>query len=197
MIPTHLLGLVGTPGAGKSHAADYIIEQYGGEHIKFSEYLSHVLHRMSLAKSRENMIKLSVILRKEFGEDIFSHAVAADALQSDRDVVLIDGIRRVEDLAAFKALPNFKLIAINADPNVRYERIRGRKEKTDDSEITWEQFLKTEQAPTEVTIPETMTYANFTIMNNGSVEDYEKQIDDIMKELDIKKRKSFVKLQHG
>jgi dephospho-CoA kinase len=185
MSPTRIIGLVGTAGAGKSHAADYIMKRYGGEHIKFSDCLSHILDKLALKKSRDNMIKLSVILRKEFGEDIMSHAVAADALTSGEPIVLIDGIRRVEDLAAFRALPNFTLLAINADPKIRFERERKRREKTDDAELTWEKFQEIERAPTEVTIPEVMAYANDTIVNEGTREEYERKIDEIMAELGI------------
>lgn len=187
-VPTYLIGLVGTPGTGKSYASEYIMERYGGEHIKFSDCLAHILHKLSLEKSRENMIKLSVILRKEFGEDIMSHAVASDALTSKQSIVLIDGIRRVEDLAAFKALPSFKLIAINADPKIRFKRIKDRREKSDDAELTWEEFQQTERAPTEVTIPEVMTHADYVIMNEGTKEDYEKKIDDIIADLDVPKK---------
>ncbi len=188
MPPTHLIGLVGTPGSGKSYASEYILKHYGGEHIKFSDSLTHIIKKLSLEKSRENMIKLSVILRKEFGEDIMSHAVASDALTSKEPIVLIDGIRRVEDLAAFRALPSFKIIAVNADPKIRFERQTKRHEKTDDSELTWEKFQKVEEAPTEVTIPEVMAYANYTIMNEGSREEYEQKIDEIMAELGIPKK---------
>lgn len=186
--PEHIIGIIGTAGAGKSYASTYIVEQYDAEKITFSDYLTHVLQKMALDRSRENMIKLSVILRKEFGEEILSHAVAADALRSPKRIVLIDGIRRVEDLAAFKSLPNFTFIAVDADPKLRFERMKGRHEKTDDAEMTWEAFQKTAQAPTEVTIPETMKYADYTIMNDGTLEEYQEALDDIMKRLGIEKK---------
>lgn len=182
-----ILGLVGTPGSGKSAVAEYIIANYGGEQFRFSDYLSHVLKKMNLEKSRENMIKLSVILRKEFGEDLFSHAVASDAVRSDSGLVLVDGIRRPEDLAAFRPLPNFQLIAVNADAKLRYERMKNRGEKTGETNMTWEEFETTEKAPTEITIPETMTFANHVVMNDGSVEELHAKIDDIMKVIGLKK----------
>lgn len=188
MNPTHLIGLIGTPGAGKSFASKYIMKAYGGEHIKISDCLAHILHKLSLEKSRDNLVKLSVILRKEFGEDVMSHAVASDALTSKESIVLIDGIRRVGDLAAFKALLNFKLVAINADPKIRFEREKNRREKTDDAELTWEKFQEIERAPTEVTIPEVMAHAHYTIMNEGTREEYESKIDEIMADLDISKK---------
>lgn len=183
-----IIGLVGTPGAGKSAVTDYIIQTYGGSQFRFSDYLSHVLQKMNITKSRENMIKLSVILRKEFGEDLFSHAVASDALRSEDELVLVDGIRRPEDLAAFRPLPNFKLIAVNADAKIRYDRIKHRGEKVGETDMTWEAFETTERAPTEITIPEAMTYADFVIMNDGSVEELHARIDEIMKEIGIAKK---------
>lgn len=188
MNPSCIIGLVGTPGAGKSFIADYILKTYGGEHIKFSEYLSHVLDKMSLQKSRENMIKLSVILRKEFGDELFSHAVASDAVRSEKELVLIDGIRRLGDLDAFTPLPSFKLIAVNADPEIRFERMKHRGEKAGETNMTWEEFQQTEKAPTEITIPETMTRANYVIMNNGTAEEAMQQVDKIMVELGIRKQ---------
>ncbi len=185
-----ILGLVGTPGSGKSAVTDYIIQNYGGSQFRFSDYLSHVLQKMNITKSRENMIKLSVILRKEFGEDLFSHAVASDAIRSEDSLVLVDGIRRPEDLTAFRPLPNFKLIAVNADANIRYERMRHRGEKVGESNMTREEFETTEKAPTEITIPEAMTYADFVVMNDGGLEELHARIDEIMKEIGIEKQPS-------
>ena len=188
MNPSHIIGLVGTPGAGKSFVSDYILENYGGEHVKFSDFLSHVLKKMALEKSRENMIKLSVTLRNEFGDELLSHAVASEAVRSEKDIVLVDGIRRIGDLAAFSPLPAFKLIAINADPKIRYERMKGRGEKAGETNMTWEEFETTEKAPTEITIPETMTRADYSIMNNGTAEELKEEIDKVMKEIGISKK---------
>jgi len=185
--PTFIIGLVGTPGSGKGAVTDYILKNYGGTQFRFSDFLSHVLQKMNLETSRENMIRLSVVLRNEFGDDLLSHAIAAEALRAEMPLVLVDGIRRTGDLAAFRPLPNFRLIAVNADPKLRFERMKHRGEKAGESDMTWEEFLQEEQAPTEVTIPETMTYANHVVMNDGSLEDLHASVDGIMKEIGIEK----------
>jgi len=188
MPQTHIIGIVGMQGAGKSYASEYIRRTYGGDHIKLSDCLSDVLKVLSLKKTRDNQINLSVILRQGFGEDIMSHATAARAKSSEGPVVLIDGIRRVEDLESFKTLPNFMLIAVEADPNVRFERQTMRREKTDDAQLTWEKFQEIEQAPTEVTIPDVLAKADKTITNNGSKEEFEAKTDELMAELGIQKK---------
>ncbi len=187
-MPAHILGIVGTPGSGKSYVTEYIIAHYGGDHFRFSDFLSHVLTKMNLPQTRENMIKLSVCLRAEFGDDLFSHAVASEALRSEADLVLVDGIRRVGDLTAFRPMPNFTLLGVNADEKLRYERMKKRGEKADETEMSWEQFEQEEKAPTEVTIPETMTFANETIMNNGTKEEIDAKIDEVMTKLGFSKK---------
>jgi dephospho-CoA kinase len=186
-MPNHILGIVGTPGSGKSYVTEYIINHYGGDHFRFSDFLSHVLTKMNLPQTRENMIKMSVSLRSEFGDDLFSHAVAAEALRSEADLVLVDGIRRLGDLAAFRPMPNFTLIGVNADAKLRYERMKKRGEKATETNMTWEQFEQEEKAPTEVTIPETMTYANETILNDGTRDELDAKIDGLMKKLGFEK----------
>lgn len=187
-MPNHIIGIVGTQGSGKNYISEYVIAHYGGDHLTFSDFLSHVLAKMNLPKSRENMIKLSVSLRNEFGDDLLSHAIAAEALRSEADLVLVDGIRRLGDLTAFRPMPNFTLIAVNADPKLRFERMKKRGEKAGESDMSWEQFEAEEKAPTEVTIPESMTYANHVIMNDGTKEDLEARIDEVMKAIGIGKK---------
>jgi len=187
-MPKHIIGIVGTQGSGKNYISEYIMSKYGGDHFTFSNFLSHVLAKMNIPKSRENMIKLSVGLRNEFGDDLFSHAIASEALRSEAEIVLIDGIRRVGDLTAFRPMPNFTLIAVNADPKLRFERMKKRGEKAGESDMSWEKFEAEEVAPTEVTIPETMTYANHVIMNDGTKEELEMRIDEVMKEIGIGKK---------
>lgn len=188
MQPNHIIGLIGTNASGKSFLSDYIVQNYGGVHVKFSEYLANVLKAMNMEGSKQNMIKLSIAIRNEFGEETLSHAVANDVEHMDADLVIVDGIRRVGDLARFKAMDQFTLIGIDADPKLRFERMRGRSEKSDDQETTWESFMEKEKAPTEVTIPEVMKLVDHQIDNNGSKTELEQKIDQIMAEIGISKK---------
>ena len=94
--------------------------------------------------------------------------------------MVVDGIRRIEDIIALEPLPQFNLIAIHASPEKRYERMKGRGEKSGESSMTWEQFLAEGQASTEVTIPHVMERARETISNEGTREAFETRIHDLM-----------------
>lgn len=178
-----IIGLVGQAGCGKGTMADLLQTEYGAGYFRFSAILSGILDRLALEKTREHFTALSETLRKTFGEDVLSYAIANEALHAPQDVVILDGIRRVEDIVGLEPLPLFKLVAIDADPKLRYERMKNRGEKASEKNFTWEQFLAEEQLPTEVTIPFVMKRATKTLTNNGSREEFETTVHGFMSEL--------------
>lgn len=185
-MPNLIIGLTGRLGSGKGYAAAYLERRYGGVTFKFSAYLSQALDVMALENSRDNLVKLSEALRREFGEQVLSYALAKDAVASDAPVVVVDGIRRVDDLAALEPLPNFALVAVEATPEIRFKRIAGRGEKTDEQGISYEEFMAQEQRSTEITVPTVMARASHRISNDGTVEELERAVDDLMNSLNTK-----------
>ena len=185
-MPKLIIGLVGQAGCGKGTAADLLRNQYGAGYIRFSGILGQLLDILGIEKSRESLIRISNALRNEFGEDILSYAVERAALNAPEDIVVVDGIRRLEDIVALEPLPHFKLIAIDVSPELRFERMKKRGEKSGESDMSWEQFVKEGNAPTEKTIPSVMKRAWKTIKNEGSREEFESEMHKIMEELGFK-----------
>ncbi|MCE9585839.1 AAA family ATPase [Candidatus Uhrbacteria bacterium] len=182
-MPKLIIGLVGQAGCGKGTAADLLRDKYGAGYIRFSGILGTVLETLGIEKSRENFVKLSNSLRKEYGEDALSYAVEKIALSSPEDIVVIDGIRRPEDIVALEPLPHFKLLSIEVPAELRYERMKKRGEKATEANMTWEQFQKEEKFPTEITIPDVMARAWKAIPNAGTREEFESAVHLAMKEL--------------
>ncbi len=185
-MPKLIIGLVGLPGCGKGTVADILKKEYGADYSRFSAILLDILKRLSLETDREHFTALSESLRKTFGEDVMSYAVERDAATSTQEVVVIDGIRRPEDIVALEPLPIFKLIAVDADAKLRYERMKKRGEKATENDMTWEQFLAEEQLPTEVTIPGVMQRAWKTLKNDGTQEELTAAVHAMMEELGVK-----------
>lgn len=175
-----ILGFTGMIGCGKDTAADYLLNKHGGDKIKFSASLTDVLKRMYLPTERKNYQVLSRVLRESFGQDLLSKIVASDAKESDKELVVIDGIRRPMDIEHLKDVEGFKLIAIEVKQDIRYERVKQRGDKVGESDKTWEDFQKEDLAETEITIPEIMSQASVTIDNNASLEDFYKELDKLI-----------------
>ncbi len=176
-----ILGLVGPMASGKGTVKEYIVKKYKAEDCRFSTILRDLLKRLSLEINRKNMQDISTVLRGHFGEDLLAKVIANDVKAMKSDVVIVDGVRRMADIAYLKELPGFKLVAIDADPKIRYERMKSRNENPGDDQKTLEQFLADHKREADEEIPAVMKRADLTIDNSGSVEELKKQIDNILK----------------
>jgi dephospho-CoA kinase len=165
-----------------------INERYGAALIRYSDILRQILNILAVDATRENMVKLSETLRVTFGEDVFAYAVDLQVRKSGAPLVIVDGIRRIEDIAALQSLPHFRLVEVTASARQRFDRMKQRGEKLKERDMTWDEFVMDEIAPTENSITAIAERAWKVIDNSGTADDLTRQIDDIMAELGIQKK---------
>lgn len=175
-----IVGFTGPIASGKDASKKYLEEKYQGKSFRFSTVMREILSRLSLEINRRNLSDISRCLRETFGEDLFAKTMAKDVMADPTNVIIVDGIRRLADIAYLKDVPGFSLISIDADPKIRHARLINRGENADDSQKTFEQFLADHQLETELSIPAVMAEANFQINNDGDFDDLHRQIDEII-----------------
>lgn len=180
-MPKIILGFTGLIACGKGTAAQYLKEKYAAETFRFSTMLRDVCSRLYMEHSRDNLSGISTVLREFFGQDLMAKVMAKDVENSQAELIVVDGIRRMDDVKYLRALPNFKLVSIESDMKTRYERLLNRGENSDDQNKTWEEFVTDHQLETELTILDTMKVADVVINNDGSLEDLHKQLDELVK----------------
>jgi len=105
-----------------------------------------------------------------------------DAEGDAHDIVIIDGVRRLADIVYLRELPHFKLVYVEADMEIRYERIVKRGENSDDAKKTFEEFKKDHEDESEDQIRELKNYADYVINNDGTYEELHMQVDKIIDE---------------
>jgi len=177
-----IIGLVGPMASGKGTIAEYLKKEKRAEILKFSTPLRDVLERLHADISRINMQNVSKALRESLGQDLLAKVIAGDVENSNEEIVVVDGIRRWDDIKYLKEKKGFILVAIDADVKIRYERLVKRGENEGDSNKTYEEFLSDHEKETELTIPEIMKSADKTIDNNGDLENLYNQINKIINE---------------
>lgn len=178
-----IFGTAGEIASGKDAVGDYLASKHGAVKLRFSQPLRDILDRVHLDQNRENMAKLSLYLRKAFGEDILSKVILAEAEASEADFVVVDGVRRFPDIVHMETDPNFYFCYVDASPEVRYERLTKRRQNVDDATKTAAQFEKDAKLETEVGIGELKARAEFVIDNDGTLEELHAQIDGIVEQL--------------
>lgn len=175
-----IIGIVGEIASGKGVAAEHLKAKYGAEVFKFSTSMRDIANRLYLELTRENIQKVSTVLRAGFGEDIFAKVMANDAAKSASEMIITDGIRRPEDIVELAKLSSFHLIAIVADEHTRFDRVKTRNENADDAAKTWEQFQIDAAAEPEMRIRDIAAQAEYTIDNNGTIDDLHRQLDAVI-----------------
>lgn len=175
-----ILGFTGEIGSGKGTVTKYVQEKYGASYYRFSDVIRKALNLLYLDESRDNMQNLSTILRKNFGEDLFSKVIFENVKRDKNDLVVIDGMRRLADFRYLDTLPEFVFIYIETDNQVRYERMVKRNENPGDAEKTFEQFVQDQKDEADAQIKDLKVKAQYTIENNGTVEELHQEVDKLI-----------------
>ena len=174
-----VLGVVGEMGSGKGTFAEYVKKKYGGDSFSFSHILRRLLDIVQLEKNRKNLQKISTVLRNNFGEDLLAKTICLEVGRSKKKWVVVDGVRRLEDIKYLKKTKGFRLVYLEADIHKRFVRIIGRKDKADDGKKKFVTFKKDHLAETELQIKKLKRHADFILNNDGTKKEFFEKIDKI------------------
>ena len=178
-----ILVLVVEIASGKDTMADYLVKKYKFEKLSFSQPLRDILDILDLKQTRENMANLGKDLMNRFGQDTLSKMMANKISKDNSALIVLPNVRIERDIICLKELKGFKLVHIDVEQKTRYRRLTERGQNADDKTKTWKQFIKDGKAPYEISIREIAKLAKHKIDNNGSLEDFYKQIDELMSKI--------------
>lgn len=171
-----LIGLTGTNGAGKGEVAAYLVKN-GYAYVSLSDEVRENLRRRGKTVTRDQMIAAGNALRRRFGADILARRV----MKKVKSRSVIDSIRNVQEVAFLRRQDGFILVAVDAPPRLRFERVkkRGRQE----SAATLKEFIAIEELEmrggrSEQQLRRCMTMADLTIVNDGPLAALRRQIKE-------------------
>lgn len=175
-----IFGFTGEMASGKTTAAEYVLKKCDGVSYRFSDPLRDVLARIGLPNTRENLQMLSTSLRQTFSEDLLAKIVFEDVQNTKNLCIVIDGVRRPDDIKYLRSFPGFHLVYIKTDLNNRYSRLTKRQENSDDFGKTLGEFEKEQKQEAEAKIRELEPSADVVIENNSTLEEFYKKIDTVL-----------------
>ena len=133
--------------------------------------------KLGMVASNENFLNLGAVSREIFGGQRVVRGMELMLERDDSDLKFADGMRWPEDEKLIRSFPYNLVVYIDASPEVRYQRaLTSANSKVGEKQMTWEEFLETEKAKTEVNIADIGSRADFTILNNRDMEEYERQV---------------------
>lgn len=174
-----IIGIAGTLGAGKGTVVRYL-ESHGFAHFSSSDVLRRILTERGQEHSRLNTSNLANELMSTYEGGVlhFSNEYAhAENYQN----FILEALHRVSEGEYIKKIGGI-ILGIDADIKVRYERAVVRKEGLKD-EVTFEQFEEDSKREDEgmtgtgPNIKAVIKMADYTITNNGNLDELHTQID--------------------
>ncbi len=177
-----IIGLLGETGSGKDTFSNIIKNEVPSVLLlRFSKPLSDALGVFFDEIKKEDQQWLANNLRDRFGEDILMKGIAKKMKESSSEKIILNGIRVREEFNFIKDKGG-TIIYINADPKIRWERVRERGEKKDDN-VYYEKFLEIDKGRPEVQVRELGEQADIVIDNNKELKDLKKKAIEIINSL--------------
>jgi len=175
-----IIGITGTIGAGKGTIVDYLVNNYGFKHYSVRNYLIKEAEKQNLPLNRDTYVKLANSLREIHSPSYIIDELYEKAAKNGGDAI-IESIRTPGEIASLRTKNNFSLWAVDANPEIRYERIIARQSETD--QISFDTFIANEQRemngedPTKQNLTECIRKADALFENNGNFEELYRQIE--------------------
>jgi dCMP deaminase len=175
-----LIGLTGRNAAGKGEVARYL-QKKSFYYYSLSDVIRDEIRSRGIEPTRESLITVGNELRQRYGANILAERILAK-IEDDKHYV-IDSIRNPAEVNAFRAAKHFKLIRIEAPPEVRFQRILKRQRESDPR--TLQEFIELENREAEgddtsQNLVKVELMADHTVINDGPLEKLYPQVDQLL-----------------
>lgn len=171
-----VLALVGMAGAGKSEAARFFTEK-GFAKIRFGDITDEEIKNRGLALNEENERNVREGFRKEHGMAAYA-ILNLPRIEEARksSPVIIDGLYSWEEYQVLKKHfgDDFFVVAVYSSPQTRYRRLEHRQIRP----LTFNEASGRDEAEiVKINKGGPIAMADFTIINEGSLDDLQKEVE--------------------
>ena len=166
-------------GCGKSEAVNYIVRK-GYQKVYFGDVVLNEIKSRGLEINEMNERKVREELRDRYGMG----AMALNSIDKIREYylngnVVIESLYSWQEYKIIKSEfgENFKLLAVYTTRNIRYDRLRQRKERP----LTYDEAVSRDINEIEkLEKGGPIAFADYLVVNDSSLEDLYKQLEKII-----------------
>lgn len=176
-----IIGITGTLGAGKGTIVDYLVKKKGFTHYPVRGYLVERIKERGLEVNRDSMTQIANEMRAKNNPAFIVQELYQKAKALGGNAV-IESIRTPGEIEYLNNQGDFILLAIDADPKIRFQRITERKSSTD--QVDFETFIDNERRemttsdPNNQNLKKCIELADIVLMNNDSIDKLYTQLEE-------------------
>jgi len=179
-----VVGLAGMPGSGKSLVVD-TARELGYAIVIMGDVIREETLKLGLDLTPQNVGKVMLQLRADGGVTVVAKKCIPKIEAQEKSKVLIDGLRSLHEVEAFKThFAKFSIAAVHASPETRFTRLSNRR-RSDDSN-GWAVFHERDMRELSVGLGNVIAMAEQMIINDSSVEEVKARIAETLRRIEQK-----------
>ncbi len=174
--------LVGMPGSGKSEVAR-MCKIHGFALVRIGDRVWDEVKSRDLEITPDNVGKVAGEMREKEGMDVWAKRTADYMEKEIKHVngpILLDGVRNWEEVEHFRGVygKDMTIVAIHSSPAIRHRRLMRRGREDDSLDI--EAVRARDKRELDWGIGRVIAMADHIIVNEGTIQDLEKECRDIL-----------------
>jgi dephospho-CoA kinase len=161
-----VVGLAGMPGSGKSLVVEVAMEMGYGV-VVMGDVIREETQMQGLELNPKNIGQVMLELRSKGGASVVADRCILRIEHLENDKVIVDGLRSFAEVCTFKRVfSNFRLVAVYASPEIRFNRIY-RRQRSDDPD-GWELFHERDMRELGVGLGDVIAMAEYLVINENN-----------------------------
>jgi len=171
-----IIGIGGSNGAGKDTVAEMLVERHGWLFVSLSELLRDEARARGLEPDRQSLRMISSEWRREGGLGVLVERAIGyfETQAAAHKGLVVSSLRHPAETEAIH-LHGGKVVWVDADPRIRYERILSRA-RGNEHALSFEEFVAEEQAEmthhdgdeTTLNLGDVKKQADFVLRNDST-----------------------------
>lgn len=164
-------------GSGKTTLAG-LFEGRGHRIITMGDVIRDIASKRGLEPTPDALGSIAKEIRGAGGEAAVAERCIEKLREAPDNRVVVDGIRSMAEVEAFRESFDVALVAVHASPETRYNRLMGRG-RTDDPE-GWETFQRRDIRELGFSLGWSIALADHMVVNEGTLTDLEQSFESLM-----------------
>jgi dephospho-CoA kinase len=179
-----VVGLAGMPGSGKSLVVE-TAQELGYAIVIMGDVIREETLKLGLDLTPQNVGKVMLQLRAKGGVTVVAQKCIPKIEAQEKNKVLVDGLRSLHEVDAFKAhFAKFSIAAVHASPETRFTRLSNR-HRSDDSN-GWTIFHERDTRELSVGLGNVIAMAEEMIINEANVEEVKDRVAEGLRRIEQK-----------
>ncbi len=176
-----IICVTGMPGSGKTLVTG-ILKGYVDAVISMGDIVRREALKHGINLNSKSIMEFARNIRRVKGANVIAMEVVKEVLERDVKLVVVDGVRSLDEVNTFKEIGDTYVIAVHSSPKTRFNRLLSRGREGDPR--NWEEFVGRDLAELELGLGSVIALADSIVINEDvGIDELTSQVINIFKRL--------------